>query len=122
MTRHGKTYAPKYRPETVQQRVKNIKNEQPRVISLLVNSPYYFIENVCIIVEPEGYRLFVYHKNLLLLNRVYKTDTDAMSAFIKHFEKKAWREGTRAEWTPFYSPDEDFDLLKKIRKLAKHHV
>ncbi len=79
--------------------------EGPINISLLINSIYYFIESVFIMVVKEGYRLVVIHHGRLLTDEIYKTARGARVAFLKRFGYKAWREGVKAEWSLFYAPE-----------------
>lgn len=81
------------------------EEEDPVKVSLLINSIYYFIESVFITSVKDGYRLVVMHQGRLLTDRTYKTVKGARIAFLKLYGYKAWREGTKAEWSVFYPPE-----------------
>ncbi len=82
-----------------------LEEEEPIKVSLLINSIYYFIESVFIMAVKEGFRLVVIHQGRLLTDQTYKTVKGARIAFLKHYGYKAWREGTKAEWSVFYPPE-----------------
>jgi len=86
--------------------------EKPVTVSLLINSVYYFIESVLILETTEGFRLLAIHQNKLIADETYKTAKSARIAFMKLFNYKAYTEGVKAQWTPFYAPEEGWETLK----------
>lgn len=83
-----------------------------RRISLLTNGVYYFIETVFLLETVEGYRLIAIHGGKLLIDETYKTAKGARIAFLKFYGYKAWEEGVKPFWTPFYPPEENVGPLK----------
>ncbi|MCP4146118.1 MAG: hypothetical protein GY757_00070 [bacterium] len=83
----------------------NQKEEIPTRISLLINSIYFFIESVLIVEQKNLFRLLAIHQNRILVDETYKTAKGAKIAFLKFFSYKGWRDGTRADWSPFYPPN-----------------
>ena len=104
--------------DTRQQREK-CEEKKIRRFSLLVNSVYFFIETVFILETPDGYRLIAIHQGKLLLDKTYKTPKGAKVAFLKFFAYKRWEDGVKAQWTPFYPPEENCGPLHKYEKLVK---
>ncbi|MCU0286901.1 MAG: hypothetical protein MUF15_10940 [Acidobacteria bacterium] len=85
---------------------KSMKNNESTIqISLLVNSIYFFIESVFIISVDGGYRLIAIHQGRLLTDETYKTSRGARIAFSKFYGYKAWKDGIKAQWSRFYSPE-----------------
>jgi len=89
-----------------------LKLEQTKM-SRLINSIYYFIEYVFIMAENESYRLVAIHQGKLLTNETYKTAKGAKIAFLKFWNYRAWQEGVRPKWSPFYPPDSKWLKEKK---------
>lgn len=83
---------------------KNADKKGP-LISLLINSAYYFIDCVYILHNNNQFRLIVLHKGTVLKDSYYRTARDARIAFQKQFKRKSWKEGVKAQWTVFYNPD-----------------
>ena len=86
----------------------------PIKVSLLINSVYFFIESVLILETAEGYRLLAIHQGRLITDETYKTSKGAKIAFLKFFGYKAWDEGVKPQWTPFYPPEQPW-LDEKYR-------
>jgi hypothetical protein len=84
-----------------------------RMITLLQNSIYYFIECVFILIEENNYRLVALHNRRVLLDKSYKTLRGSKIAFSKFFQEKAWKQNIKPEWTHYYPPDKDW-LDQKI--------
>ncbi|MCP4215959.1 MAG: hypothetical protein GY765_15000 [bacterium] len=98
------------------------EKEKPLRISLLINALYYFIESVLIVEDKGKFRLIAIHRGRLLADQSYSTAKGAKIAFLKFFSYKAWREGTRAEWTSFYPPESkwlDEKLPEKNENLSQ---
>ena len=76
-------------------------------ISILSNSPYYFLHSVFIVKEGEGegFRLVIIHNNRVLTDQRYETLRGARISFAKSYGDKAWVEDIQAQWTHFYPPD-----------------
>ena len=77
-------------------------------IAVLMNSVYYFLQHVFIIVSQEDYRLVVLHNNRILTDSHYETMRGAKIAFYKLYNQKAWEAGVRANWSHIYNPDRDW--------------
>jgi phosphomevalonate kinase len=78
--------------------------EKPIQISSLLNSIYYFIEMVFIMTVKDGYRLIAIQQKKLLTDKIYKTAGGARAAFLRRYEKNAWRADVTADWSHFYTP------------------
>lgn len=74
-------------------------------VSLLENSIYYFLECVFIEQKENTYRLVVTHQKHVLTDLSYQTIRGARIAFTKLYRNKAWKEGIKPMWSPFYQPD-----------------
>lgn len=81
------------------------QREEPIKVSLLINSIFYFLENVFIMTVEEGFRLIVIHQGYLLTDEIYKTLKGAKIAFLKFWNYKAWEEGVRPQWSHLYPPE-----------------
>jgi hypothetical protein len=89
------------------------RENQPRKISLLENSIYYFLKTVLIDIQEERCRLVVVHQDLLLTDCSYKTLRGAKIAFARMYKQKAWKEGVKTAWTQPYHPEAEW-LRKKL--------
>jgi hypothetical protein len=83
---------------------KDDETKEP-LISLLINSAYYFIECVYILHDNRQFRLIVLHKGAVLKDSYYRTVRDARIAFQKQYKRNSWKEGVKAQWSIFYNPD-----------------
>ena len=85
-------------------------------ISKLINSVYFFLDDVLVIDEKNVYRLIVYSHGEILVDKRFKTIRGARIAFFRLFKHKAWGPETKAQWSHFYDPDEDWmeDLMKIV--------
>ena len=86
---------------------KDADNKEP-LISLLINSAYYFIDCVFILREEGLFRLIVLHNGVVLKDSYYRTAKGARVAFQKQFKRKAWTDAVKAEWSCFYPPELNF--------------
>jgi hypothetical protein len=93
------------------------QEEKPARISLLINSVYYFIESVFIAETSAGYRLCVIHHSAVLADEMYKTLKGAKIGFARRFGYKAWQEGVKPDWSPFYPPGKTW-LKEKLQYSA----
>ncbi|MDQ1350081.1 MAG: hypothetical protein QG657_382, partial [Acidobacteriota bacterium] len=84
--------------------VEGQRNREPIWISLLINSIYYFIDTVFIMVVRGGYRLMVIHKRKLLTDKKYRTLRGARIGFVKLWGEKAYRDDVMPLWSNFYDP------------------
>ncbi|UCH95153.1 MAG: hypothetical protein JSV88_33590 [Candidatus Aminicenantes bacterium] len=94
-----------------------MKGEEQPEISMLINSVHYFIDCVYIRREKNNYRLVALHNRRVLWDKQYPTLKGCKIAFQKQFKEKAWQEGVKAEWSPFYPPDKVW-LGKKYKHLV----
>ncbi len=85
--------------------VPKVNLENKKEISILINSVYFFIEFVFILRFHDHYRLVVLHRRKVLTDARYRTLKGARIAFSRMFRRKSWKEGTKAQWSPFYNPD-----------------
>ncbi len=74
-------------------------------IITLVNSVYYFLECVYILYRQGGYQLVVLHNNRVLTYKNYQTLRGAKIAFQKMYNKKAWKNNVKADWSHSYPAD-----------------
>jgi hypothetical protein len=83
----------------------HVHGQREKRVSVLENSIYYFLE--CVFIEKrEGkYRLVVTHQKHVLTDLLYDTTRGARIAFTKFYRDKAWKEGIKPIWSPFYQPD-----------------
>jgi hypothetical protein len=88
------------------------------LISVLMNSVYYFLEHAFIIAEKnqDRYRLLVFHNKEVLTDQTYKTLRAARVAFFRFFRYKAYDyKFSKPEWTPLYHPEQEWlDAQYKI--------
>jgi hypothetical protein len=82
-----------------------VQEKKTTTISLLINSVYFFIGCVFIVDLHDHYRLVAVHNGRLLTDASYETLRGARIAFSKLYRNKAWKEGIKAQWSPFYDPD-----------------
>lgn len=87
-------------------------------ISRLINSIYYFIEFVFILKKDNQYRLIALDNRGVLNDRSYKTDIGAKVAFTQLYKNNAWKEGIKAEWSVYFSPDQKW-LSNKLQIVDK---
>ena len=83
-------------------------NESGTKISLLVNSLYFSIECVFVILGEKWYRLIAIHQGQLIVDRSYKSFKGAKVSFARYFRIKHWQKELKPQWTQFYPPDEDW--------------
>jgi hypothetical protein len=92
------------------------QTSQPgKTITRLENSPYYFLDYVYIICEPDHYRLVVLHANRVLTDRTYPTLRGAKIAFARSYRNKTWKKEIENSWSHFYCPEREW-LEEKKRK------
>jgi hypothetical protein len=88
------------------------------LISVLMNSVYYFLDHAFIIAEKNKnrYRLLVFHNNEVLTDQTYKNLRGARVAFFRLFRYKAYdNKYSKPEWTPLYHPEQEWlDAQYKI--------
>jgi transcriptional regulator with XRE-family HTH domain len=94
------------------QRTDENENLEKAMISILINSIFYFIDCVYILKLENKYRLVALHHRHLICNKYYTTERACKIAFQKMFKEKIWLEGVKAIWTQFYPPEQKW-LEKK---------
>ncbi len=77
-------------------------------ISRLINSIFYFIDFVYIIKLTNKYRLVALHKQRVLCDCYFLSFEECKIAFDKLFKEKTWEERVKADWSHFYSPDQNW--------------
>ena len=104
-------------PELKQQQPvrQETKADEDFMISMLINSIYYFIDCVYIIQLKDKYRLVVLQRCTVLLDKYYPTERGCKIAFQKLFKDKAWSEEITANWSHFYDPDQQWLAEKQSR-------
>jgi hypothetical protein len=109
---------PETNPEVKQQQniQQELNSEEITMISMLINSVYYFIDCVFISKSKNKYRLVALHHSRVLCDKYYPTEMSCRIAFDEMFKDKAWSEEVKAEWTRFFDPDKPW-LEKKCRCL-----
>ncbi len=96
--------------------------DEKREISVLTNSIDYFLGSVFIINSIGVFRLVVMHNGRLLVDEVYKTSRGSKIAFYRFCRDRAWKEGVKPRWSPYYNPDVEFldETWSKVKKLPFH--
>ncbi|NIM18190.1 MAG: hypothetical protein GTO45_39820 [Candidatus Aminicenantes bacterium] len=82
------------------QRIKTKK----RLISMLINSAYYFLQYVLIMRENRQYRLLVIHHKRKLMDKTFDKLKEARSFFSMSFENQM-KKPTKPEWSHLYPPE-----------------
>jgi hypothetical protein len=85
-----------------------INTGEKSMVSLLINSIYYFIDCVYILNSKNKYRLVALQHNRVLMDKYYHTVRGCKIAFVKLFKDKAWDDSVKANWTSFYDPDKEW--------------
>jgi len=88
-------------------------------ISRLLNSIYYFLDYVFIIITEKDYRLVILHHDQVIMDVHYNTLRGAKIAFAKYFGERAWTEEVQSQWTHTYPPDNDW-ISEKLEILEKY--
>ncbi len=98
-----------------------LKNETK--ISRLLNSIYYFLDCVFIIITEPDYRLVILHHDQVIMDVHYKTLRGAKIAFAKYFGERAWAEEVQSQWTHAYPPDNDWmsEKLDILENYSRQH-
>jgi len=87
------------------------------VISMLMNSVYFLVEDALIVLKDNRYRLYVKHKEKILLDESYTTLRGARIAFSKKFSQKIFDlDNKNAQWSPFYQPEKCWLDLRLSQK------
>jgi hypothetical protein len=73
-------------------------------ISFLVNSAIYFYDSVFIVVETNGYRLIINHRNSIIYDCRYSTIKGARIAFAKMTKRNKVMK-IKPDWSFFYPPE-----------------
>jgi hypothetical protein len=109
---------PEINPEIKQQPTarQELNTKEKPMISMLINSVYYFIQCVFILQAKNKFRLVALHDNKVLYDQYYTTVKGCRIAFDKLFKDKAWLEEIKAEWSHFYDPDQKW-LAEKSQYL-----
>jgi hypothetical protein len=61
----------------------------------------------------------VIHAGQVRTNKCYAELKHAKIAFARMYNRKAWKQGVKADWTKLYKPDSQW-LAKKIKMLKEH--
>lgn len=102
--------------ESPRQRQK-LKNET--TISRLLNSIYYFLDCVFILISEKDYRLVILHHDQVIMDVHYNTLRGAKIAFAKYFGERAWAEEVQSQWSHTYQPDNDW-ISEKLEILENY--
>lgn len=83
---------------------------QAGVISSLINSVYFTIGTcfIMFISASKEFRLLAVFGDTVLFDCVYHTLRGARIAFMRKFKSRAWYDDVAAEWSHFYTPDQDW--------------
>jgi hypothetical protein len=95
---------------------RSIKNQEPEfveegMISVLSNSPNYFLDTVLVSYEKGKYKLLAIGNSYLYVDKNYNTPRGAKIAFSRIFHYKTWHDETdkikkiKQNWSPFYKPE-----------------
>lgn len=93
-----------------------IRTDDTRLLLILINPAYYFLECVYILYNKGYYLLVVLHNSRVLTYRNYRTLRGAKIAFQKIYRNKAWKEGVKANW--IYPYPGNYDLEKEKDAIA----
>jgi hypothetical protein len=96
----------------------NASKSEP-LISKLVNSVYYFIEDAFVVQDGGDYRLIVCHHGQVLADQLYTSLRGAKIAFSKLFQTKAYVFDAKPEWSHLYPPEKDW-LDEKLKICVEH--
>jgi hypothetical protein len=96
------------------------KLENETTISRLLNSIYYFLDFVFIIISEKDYRLVILQHDQVIMDVHYHSLRGAKIAFAKYFGERAWAEGVQSQWSHTYQPDNDW-ISEKLEILKKYH-
>jgi hypothetical protein len=77
-------------------------------ISLLINSLYFFIESVFIVIGEDNYRLIAIHRDQLIADQNHKTLRGAKVSFARSFRPHLWQKKLTPQWSQLYPPDNDW--------------
>lgn len=94
-----------------------LKNETK--ISRLLNSIYYFLECVFIIISKNDYRLVILHHDQVIMDVHYNSLRGAKIAFAKYFGERAWAEDVQSQWSHTYHPVQDW-INEKLEILENY--
>jgi hypothetical protein len=110
---------PGINPEIKQQPTlhQELNTKEKPMISMLINSVYYFIQCVFILKIKGRYRLVALHDNKVLYDQYYTTLRGGRIAFQKLFKDNALSGEIKAEWSHLYYPDRQW-LRKKCQYLG----
>jgi len=101
----------------VERGFKEEKNEP--LISVLMNSVYFFLEHAFIVSDKNNYRLFVRHRNEVLADQDYKSLRGAKIAFSKLFQQNAFdKDYSHPQWSPLYTPERNW-LYKNFQSFLE---
>ncbi|UCH95564.1 MAG: hypothetical protein JSV88_01615 [Candidatus Aminicenantes bacterium] len=92
--------------EPLHQQQKTMESET--TISRLLNSIYYFLDCVFIILSEGDYRLVILHHDKVIMDAHYNTLRGAKIAFAKFFREMAWAEDVQPQWSHLYHPELDW--------------
>jgi len=90
-------------------------------ISRLLNSIYYFLDCVFILISEKKYRLVILHHDQVIMDVHYNTLRGAKIAFAKYFGERAWAEEVQSQWTHTYQPDNDW-ISEKLDILENYSL
>jgi hypothetical protein len=91
-----------------------VPRREEKLITTLVNSGLYFLENVFIVKEAKRYRLIVCHRKEVLADQDYESLRGAKIAFSKLFQEQAHPVDAKPEWSHLYPPEKKW-LEAKLR-------
>jgi hypothetical protein len=77
-------------------------------ISRLVNSLYYLMECVFIIIGDEQCRLLAIHQGRVMADLYYPTLRGAKISFARVFRTNTWQKKMKPQWTQVFPPDDDW--------------
>lgn len=86
-------------------------------ISILVNSVYYFLESVFVVINEDHCRLIVIQGKKLIIDQCYDSLRGAKIAFYRMYKDKCCVKGLKTEWSITYAPDNKWlaDKLNRVR-------
>jgi hypothetical protein len=77
-------------------------------ISRLLNSIYYFLDCVFVVILENDYQLVIIHHDQVIMDVHYNSLRGAKIAFAKYFGERAWAEEVQSQWSHIYQPDNEW--------------
>ncbi|MCP5047623.1 MAG: hypothetical protein GY940_10655 [bacterium] len=77
-------------------------------ITILMNTVYYYLDSVFIVIAEDHCRLLALHNRKLVVDECYETLRGAKIAFYRMYKEKACVSGLKPEWSVGYVPEKEW--------------